>query len=136
MTMWTVSTKEKKSCEEYEIWTKDDQTIKRINGFRWGTFSVETNDGNPPPIDENNPNGVDMNNFFADNVDSVELVSMDDGWYSDVQYPDDMDEEEQDRMTELWDEDSYEGWEREGWMQFDSEAWLFGTLSIIKDDDE
>ena len=48
MAWWKVSTIEKKSCEEREIWTKDGKTVTRINGFRWGTFSVETTDDNPP----------------------------------------------------------------------------------------
>jgi hypothetical protein len=133
MATWTVSTKEKKSCEEREIWTKDDMTITRITGFRWGTFSVETTDDNPPLIDADNPEGINMYDYSADNVDSTELVSMDDGWYGDVEYPDDLDEEEQERMNKLWDEDSYEGWEVEGWYQSETEAWFFGPLDIVRE---
>ena len=133
MTTWIVSTKEKKSCEEREIWTKDDMTITRINGFRWGTFSVTTTDDNPPPIDADNPDGIDMNACYADNIDSVELVSMDDGWYGDTEYPEDMDSAEQERMTAIWDEDSYDSWETEGWCLDDTEAWLHGPLDIVRE---
>jgi hypothetical protein len=41
-----------------------------------------------------------------------------------------MDEEEQARMDELWDEDAYEAWEGEGWSQDDSETWFYGPLSL------
>ena len=134
MAYWTVSTVEKKSCEEHEFWVKDSETIVRISGFRWGTFRVETSDDNPPEgIDAENPDGIDMYSHSGDNIVDIELVSMDDGWFVDVEYPDNMSDEERSRMDELWEEDYYDGWEGDGWTQDETEAWLFGPLEIVRD---
>ena len=46
MATWTVSTKEKKSVEEHEMWEKDGQVIVRISGFRWGTAWLYDGDHN------------------------------------------------------------------------------------------
>ena len=58
MAIWTVSTTEKKSAYDNEIWTRGDQQVTIINGFRWASFSVETTDDNPPQdLDAENPDG-------------------------------------------------------------------------------
>jgi len=141
MAQWTVSTQEKKSVEEHEMWEKDGQVIVRVSGFRWGTWTVTTSDDNPPEFErEACPGGsddldsVDMYNAYGNNIEEVELVSLDDGWYGDVRYPDDMDEEEQERLEELWDEDAYSAWEEEGWVQTDTECWAWGEFDIEKDE--
>jgi hypothetical protein len=36
--------------EEHELWQKDDMVIRRITGFRFGTWTVETNDNEPPVL--------------------------------------------------------------------------------------
>ena len=136
MAIWKIATTEKKSCEEREIWTKDDLTIVRINGYRWGTFTVETSDDNPPEdIDPENPEGINMYDYFSDNAENgAELDSMDDGWLGDWEFPDDMDEDERQRILDGWDEESYEFMENDGWYNSETEAWLFGPLSIEKVD--
>lgn len=141
MAQWTVSTKEKKSVEEHEMWEKDGQVIVRISGFRWGTWTVTTTDDNPPEFDRmacpggtDDLDSVDMYGAHDNNIESVELVSLDDGWYGDVQYPEDMSEEEQQRLEELWGEDAYSAWEDEGWMQTDTECWAWGEFEIEKDE--
>lgn len=139
MSTWNVTTKYKKSVEEHEFWEKDSKTIIRITGYRWGTWTVNTSDDSPPnfvrvrnPLGNDEIDCIDMNNCFENNIEEVEMESLDDGWYSDTIYPDDMDEDESGRMAELWDEDSYEGWENEGWIQTDTECWVHGDLSIEK----
>lgn len=141
MAVWTVSTKEKKSVEEHEMWEKDGQVIVRVSGFRWGTWTVTTTDDNPPEFErEACPGGsddldsVDMYGAHDNNIESVDLVSLDDGWYGDVRYPEDMDEEEQERLEELWDEDAYSAWEEEGWTQTDTECWAWGEFDIERDE--
>lgn len=140
MATWTVSTYYKKSCEEHEQWTKDGMTIVRKNGFRWGKFTVETSDDNPPefefdyvPGGDGKKDSIDMYNCCANNIESVELDMLDDGCWSDVDYPDDMDEDEQERLDEIWEEDAYSGWEEDGWMQDDTECWIWGPI-LIEDD--
>lgn len=135
MATWTVSTTEKKSCEEREIWTKDGKTIVRTNGFRWGTFTVETTDDNPPEgITEANKEGIDMYSHSGDNIDSISLDSMDDGWSGDYEFCG-MDEESKQAISDAIDEadDYYEYLEENGWMLDDAEAWLYGPLEITKD---
>lgn len=126
MATWVLKTLEKKSVEETEFWTKDGQTIKRITGFRWGTVSCENDER--PDIDLTNPDGLEV---FATDYD-FELDSLDDGWYGDVEYPEDMSDEERERMDELWDEDGYDGWESDGWYNDDTETWFYGPLSLEK----
>jgi hypothetical protein len=130
MTVYTVSTKEKKNVEEREIWVKDNLTIIRTSGFRWGSYTIEVDDDEELDIDPANPDGIDMNCCGYDS----ELVSMDDGWYGDVEYPESMSDEERERMDAIWEEDYYDGWEGEGWMQTDTEAMFYGPLEITKED--
>lgn len=139
MTEWQVTTAFKKSVEEHEFWIKDDITIIRLTAFRYGTWIVTTKNDMEPvferirnPLGNEELDSVDMNNVAHENIETVELVSLDDGWYSENIYPEDMDELEQERMTELWDEESYEGWEKEGWIQTDTECWVSGDFIIKK----
>jgi hypothetical protein len=136
MATWTVSTTEKKSCEEREIWTKDGKTIVRTNGFRWGTFIVETTDDNPPEgITGANEEGIDMYSHSGDNIDSINLDSMDDGWSGDYEFCG-MDEESKQAISDAIDEadDYYEYLDEDGWLLDETEAWLFGPLEITKEE--
>jgi hypothetical protein len=121
---WVLTTTEKKSVEEYEFWTKDDVTIKRINGFRWGT--VYCDDEDKPEIDLDNPDGISVFDCGYD----FELDSLDDGWYCDWEFPDDMSEEERQAIIDGWDEDSYDYMESNGWYNSETETWFFGQLSL------
>jgi len=134
MTIWKVATAHKKMCEEREIWTKDDKTIIRITGFRWGTFTVETNDGEPPEdIDPENPDGINMYDYFSDNADNgAELDSMDDGCYLDYEF-EGIDEAEQEELKAAMEDDHYEYLEGNGWYNSETEAWLHGPLEITKE---
>ena len=136
MAWWKVSTIEKKSCEEREIWTKDGKTVTRINGFRWGTFSVETTDDNPPDgITTDNDDGINMYDHSGDNIEQIELDSMDDGWYGDYEYDGFEDDELQAFTKELEEaDDYYEFLEENDWYNDETEAWLSGPLEITKQD--
>ena len=124
MSTWVLTTLEKKNAVETEFWIKDIQTIKRKTGFRWGKVYCESDER--PDIDLANPDGLDVFNTDYD----FELDSLDDGCWAEVEYPQDMTEEEQERMDELWDEDSYDGWESEGWINSDTETHFYGPLSL------
>ena len=134
MTIWKVANSHKKMCEEREIWTKDDKTIIRITGFRWGTFTVETNNGEPPEdIDADNPDGVNMYDYFSDNADNgAELESMDDGCYLDYEFAG-IDEAEQEELQAAMEDDHYQYLEGNGWYNSETEAWLYGPLEITKE---
>jgi hypothetical protein len=124
MSTWVLTTVEKKNVEEIEFWSKDGQTIKRITGFRWGTVYCESDER--PDIDLDNPDGIDV---FSTDYD-FELDNLDDGCSLEIEYPDDMPEEEQERLDELWDEDSYDGWESDGWSNVETETWFHGPLNL------
>lgn len=139
MATWTVSTTEKKSCLEREIWTQDGKTIVRVNGFRWGTFTVETTDDDPPDgITELNQEGIDMYSHCGDNINSIFLDSMADGWLGDYEF-DGFDQQQEQAIREALDEADSDGidyaeyLEQTGWQQEDSEAWLSGLLEITRE---
>ena len=141
MAVWNVSTAEKKSVEEHELWTKDGVEIRRLNGFRWGSWTVTTSDDDEPqferyavPGGSPDEDSIDMYNCYDNNIEEVELISLDDGWYGDWIFPDDFDEDEKERIIEGWEEDSYEFMENEGWYQSDGECWVWGELTIESED--
>lgn len=139
MAQWKVSPADKKSIEEHELWEKDGIAIRRITGWRSGTWIVTTSDNNPPEFERTNvpfgspdEDSIDMNYCCDNNIEEVEMEETWDGWYSNVVWPDDMDDEEIERLEELWDEDEYSAWEEDGWIQTDTEMWVWGDLNIEK----
>jgi hypothetical protein len=134
MATWKVSTTQKKSVEEHELWKKDDMVIRIINGFRWGTWTVETEDDELPELDQSEGPSADSVNMYDCGYDS-DLISLDDGWYFDIIWPDDMDDDERQRLEEIWNADGYEGWEAEGLTQYETECWASGPLEITKEED-
>lgn len=60
------------------------------------------------------------------------MSSLDDGWYGDWEFPDDMPEEEQQRLINLWEDDWYDGLEGEGWTNTECLVWMYGPLSLEK----
>ena len=126
MATYTITALYKKSCEERSFWFKDGQTAIRSEGYRWGTFTKDCDDF--PDVDLDNPDGFDAYG------EDWELISMDDGCWAEWTWPDDMTEEEQQRLEALWDEEYYEGLENEGWIQDETEAWLYGPLMLKNED--
>lgn len=122
--VYAVSTEDKKSVEEIEIWSKDDYVIRHTTGWRWGKVYITVEDGDELEITAENPDGVNVYDY------DCEIESLDDGWFEDFEYPEDMDEEEQTRLNELWEEDSYSGWEEDGCYHSETELWFYGPLKI------
>ncbi len=143
-TVWKVSPYYKKSCEEHEQYTKDGMTIVRKTGFRGASFFVYTNDGKPPefefdfvPGGDGNKDSINMYSCYTNNIESTELESMWDGCWEDIEYPEEMDEEEQERLAELIEDegDIYDVLEnQEGWILDETEAWIWGPI-LIEDED-
>jgi hypothetical protein len=140
MAIWTVKTHYKKNVQEVEIWhqREGEGKVTVVNGFRWGEWTVETTDDNPPefeftyvPGGDGRKDSIDMLNCEVNNIDNIELVSMDDGgcWY-DLEI-EGLDDEEDDRIRTLVEEDGI--WaleEEEGWIQDDTEWWIWGPIEI------
>ena len=134
MTWWTVSTEDKKSVFEHELWQKDDWVIRRITGFRWGTVLIQTEDDNPPVLDQTDGPGADGVDMYNTEY-NYELDTLSDGWFEDIIFPDDMPEEEQERLQEFLDENgSYALEDEEGWSLSDTEVWVWGPLVVTDDE--
>lgn len=140
MATWVIYAKYKKSTVEKEYFTKDGQTIVIENGWRGGRFQIETEGDEPPEVDvvntDNIDGGLEIYSFYPDGVESVELLETYDGCWFDVEWPEDMPEEERERLQELFDEDGYYDVleSQEGWMHDETEMWLVGPL-VLEDSD-
>lgn len=142
---WTVKTYYKKSCEQHEYFTHPDYSSPLVvkDGFRFCTYTVETNDGEFPQFSFTNcPGGsdaldsLDLNSPYSDNIEGCELQEMfDGGCWDDVKFPDDMPEEEQLRLQEfLCDNGSYALEDEEGWTLDETEVWVWGPLEVSDDE--
>jgi hypothetical protein len=129
MTTYKVSTEHKKSITEKNFYTKDGQTICYSIGWRWGYVRYEEK----PDLSNYNPETDEIEIYeLGDVVDH----SYDDGCWADWEFPDNMDEEEKERIQEIYEEEYDEGLENEGWTLDKCEVWLSGPLLVEEEDDE
>lgn len=139
MSRWKVSTKEKKSVEEREIWMHPEKgTIERRVGFRWGSYFVFTEGSKPPkfelvevPGGDGAADSVDMNSCGYD----TDLIGLEDGCYLDIVWSTSLNSSERDELETIWEEDSHDGWENLGWNLDDTQVWFWGDFDISLDDD-
>lgn len=126
MPVWILSTKEKKNCVEREFWTHPNYSSPIIHetGFKWGSFVCDSDQR--PDIDLDNPDGLHVYDTGYD----FELDIMQDGCWEDWTWPNDMPEEERERLEAIWEEASYDGWEGEGLSNDDTGVILFGPLKL------
>jgi len=144
MAIWTVKTYHKKNVQENETFVQRNGKgrITTANGFRWGEWTVETSDDNPPefeftevPGGDDARDSIDMLSCCVNNIEEVELVSMDDGgcWY-DIEF-EVLTEEEEEELQEFIDENSiYELEDSGDWYQDDTEWWIWGPIEITNDE--
>jgi hypothetical protein len=126
MALWSVKPAWKKSIIERNILSKDGNRIVVETGWRWGEFTVETDDDNPPNIEA----GVDI---YACGYNS-ELVETSDGCWEEIDY-DDCDDETREQVEEFLEDNSWLDLEEEGWVQEDCEMIIDCDLIIEKIDD-
>jgi hypothetical protein len=144
MAVWTVRTYYKKSVEEHEHFVKDGKEITRKTGWRTGSWTVTTTDDNPPefeydfvPGGDGRKDSIDMNNCYNNNIENVELIETWDGCWEDIDFPDDMPEEEKDRLMELIEEEGFYALEdQEDWYSSDTECWIWGPIEIVNEQEE
>ncbi len=125
MAEWTVSTKEKKSVEEHEIWVKDGSTLTVKTGFRWGSWKVTTEDDRQPVFPDEEFN-------IYDTEYDVELINLDDGCWVEIEFSDDIDQEERTRLEILIEDESTGVLADEGWSMYDGECWVWCDLEITE----
>lgn len=140
MATWTVKTHYKKNVQEVESWyqSQGEGRVTVTNGFRFGEWTVETSDDNPPefeftevPGGDGRKDSIDMLDCYYNNIEEVELVEMFDGgcWY-DVEI-EGLDDEEEERIRNLVEEDGIWALEEEdGWRQDDTQWWIWGPIEI------
>ena len=127
MAVWQLSTEYKKNAIEVQLWYKDGVAIKRVEGYRWGTFSCESDER--PDIDlRNEGDGYELADY------DWELDSLDDGCWADWEYPTDFPVEERVKIEEAWDNEWYDGMEALGWSNDDTEYWFQGPLKLVNRD--
>ena len=112
MALWSIKPTWKKSLVERMYFTKDGNTVMVETGWRWGEFTCETEDDNPPNIVA----GDDLWNCGYD----VEMVETSDGCWEDHDF-DDCDEETTEWLEEFLEDNSYLDLEEHGWIQTEAE---------------
>ena len=134
MATWTISAEDKKSTIERNKWTKSGRAIVRETLWRGGSFDIETTGDKPPEIDLANKDGIDVYRLPQEDVESVELNECFDSCCEEFEWPDDMDDEESERLQVLFDDGSYDVIESiEGWNQETTEMQLIGPLVLDSD---
>jgi hypothetical protein len=125
MAIWTISPRYKKSVIERTYYFKDGKTLCREEGWRWATFSGEFDE--QPNVDLENDSDLDI---AAE--DGWDLDEMDDGCWLDWSFPEDMSDEEQEQILNVWDEE-YDLTSL-GWTQDEYECWFTGPLVMTDED--
>jgi len=126
MAEWSVKPQWKKSIIERSYYHKDGATITAETGWRWGEFTVYTDDDNPPELEA----GVDI----YDCEYETELVETTDGCWEEVTVDD---EDLEEWLEEFLEENSWLDLEEAGWHQGDTEMIIDCDLIIERlDSDE
>ena len=127
MATWSIKPSWKKSLIERMYLTKGDNTFMVETGWRWGDFTCETEDDNPPVIKE----GM---NLFDCGYD-VEMQETSDGCWEEHDY-DDCDDETREWLEEFFEEGgSWYDLEEHGWVLEDNEM-IIDCEPIIERIDE
>lgn len=112
MALWKIEPTWKKSLRERNHYSKDGKEIIVETGWRWGEFTIETEDDNPPELEE----GVDL----FDCGYEVEMQYCDDGCWEDYEY-EGLTDEEIEEVEAFMEENSFLDLEEIGWIPGDSE---------------
>jgi hypothetical protein len=141
---WTVKTYYKKSCEQHEYFVQreGEGRIKVIDGFRFCTYNVETNDGEFPkfeftyvPGGNGAKDSLDMNSIGGANIESSELVEMfDGGCWGDNEF-EGLTDDEVEKLKEFLSENGSYALEDDGeWYLDETEVWVWGPLEVSDDE--
>lgn len=125
MALWKVEPTWKKSIIERSFWTKGHKTVINEIGWRWGSFTIETEGDDPPEIE------ADIDLFHA-NFTLVDFETSD-GCWEENEYEGfgDEEEEELDERLSSGELSVYE-LEEEGWVNHESELFIQCDVEITK----
>lgn len=129
MAVWELTTEWKKSSTERQFWFKDDKVIIREEGYRWSTFTIESDD--IPLTPDELKNDDDCYELCSiDNGESWEMQDMNDGCWADTEAGRNCTDEDLEAFNEAWEENYYEGVEELGWSHDDTEYYMTGPLKL------
>jgi len=133
MTTWKLSPQYKKSAVEKMFFYKEGKIITIEQGFRWATFSVQS-DERPLTDDElKNEDGYELG--CIDNDESWEMNDMSDGCWCDIEIGNDKaTSTDLEEFEAAWKEDWYSGVEALGWSNDDTEYYYYGPLELTNED--
>jgi len=120
---WKLSTAEKKSCTQIEYFEKGDLVAQREIGWRWCWARYS----DKPDLSNYNPDKDQVELYDLGDVTDME---QDDGCWEDWTWPDEVDEDEVERLSDIYEEEGDEGLENEGWILKETEYWVSGPLEL------
>ncbi len=132
MATWELSTAYKKSSVERQIWTNGDKVIIREEGYRWGTFTIESD--TMPITHEELVENDEYEVGYVDDDNYWEMVDLIDGCWADTEKGRNCTDEDLEKFEEAWEENYYEGVEELGWSCDDTEYYLTGPLILVNKD--
>jgi hypothetical protein len=133
MATWKLSPQYKKSAVEKMFFFKDGKIIVMEQGFRWGTFSVESDERPLTDSELVNEDGYELG--CIDNDESWEMNDMSDGCWCDITAGnDETTSTDVEEFEAAWQENWYEGVETLGWSQDECEYYFYGPLELTNED--
>lgn len=133
MATWKLSPQYKKSAVEEMFFRKDNMVITIEQGFRWATFSVQSDERPLTDLELKNEDGYELG--CIDNDECWEMWDMTDGcWLTIDRSNSHVSDEEFEAFEKAWEEDSYEGVEALGWSNDDTEYYYHGPLELTNED--
>lgn len=133
MATWKLSPQYKKSAVEKMFFYKDGKVITIEQGFRWATFSVQSDERPLTDYELKNEDGYELG--CIDNDESWEMWDMMDGCWCDIEIGNDKTTStDLEEFEAAWEEDSYSGVEELGWSNDDTEYYYFGPLELTNED--
>jgi hypothetical protein len=132
MAIWKLSPQHKKSAVEKMFFYNGSKAIVVEQGWRWGTFTVESDERPLTDSELVNEDGYELG--CIDNDESWELSEMTDGCWLDIDALRDATEEDVTAFEQAWEQDGYDGVEELGWSNDDTEYYYLGPLELTNED--
>ena len=133
MATWKLSPQYKKSAVEKMFFFKEGKIIVMEQGFRWGTFFVESDERPLTDLELVNEDGYELG--CIDNDECWEMNDMVDGCWMDITAGNNQTTDEDiEEFEAAWEENWYEGVEELGWSQDECEYYFYGPLELTNED--
>jgi len=128
MAFWKLSTTQKKSAEERQLWSRDGIVIEITESYRWGSFVCDSD--TKPDVDLENPDGFTLDENTSNHTWEIDFF--DDGWSGNVEHVSgEMPIEELDNVMGIFKAGGYSALEEQGWEDlYETEYILYGPLQL------